>query len=120
MNLIDITSDLATARNISDRIIVLQQRYVVELGPTRLILDAPGDDPMDLRFARHADVIVDGDVGALLYSTHPEWDESEKDVPKTGQERRTVIHVAKIWVEGDGRRLTEMSSRFGLTPEPNS
>ncbi len=64
-----------------------------------LILDKPGAHPMDRCFARHADIIINEDFGALYYFTHPEWDESAKPIPETGHERRTVIHVAKIWVE---------------------
>lgn len=79
-----------------------------------LILDVPGEDPMDRCFVRHADVVVLeqglGDLAemggyasvneaALFYFTHPEWDEAAKDVPQTGAERRTVIHVARLWVE---------------------
>lgn len=64
-----------------------------------LILDAPGKHPMDRCFARHADVVVTDEAAALFYFTHPEWDEAAKDVPQTGQERRTTIHVARVWVE---------------------
>ncbi len=70
-----------------------------------LILGAPGRDPMDRSFARHADVVVprggdasDGGEAALFYFTHPEWDEAAKPVPETGRERRTTIHVARLWV----------------------
>ena len=55
---------------------------------------------MDRCFARHADVVVTGsDTAALYYFTHPQWDEAAKPAPETGEERRTVIHVAKLWVE---------------------
>ncbi len=64
-----------------------------------LILDRPGRDPMDRRFARHADVVVAGEEAALFYFTHPQWDEAAKEVPETGEERRTTIHVARVWVE---------------------
>lgn len=65
-----------------------------------IILADPGVDPMDQRYARHADVVPIGEnEGALFYFTHPEWDERNMDVPLTGQERRTVVHVARIWVE---------------------
>ncbi len=64
-----------------------------------LILDKPGRDPMDRNFARHADVVVTGEEGALFYFTHPGWGEAAKPVPETGHERRTTIHVARVWVE---------------------
>lgn len=66
-----------------------------------IILDQPGSDPMDQSFARHGDVVVSGKEAALFYFTHPEWDESSKKVPETGAERRTTIHVARVWVEGN-------------------
>ena len=64
-----------------------------------LILDAPGADPMDRCFARHADVVVQDGWAACFYFTHPEWDEAAKLAPETPAERRTVIHVARLWVE---------------------
>ncbi|MDR3475823.1 MAG: family 43 glycosylhydrolase [Devosia sp.] len=64
-----------------------------------LILDRPGSDPDDRRFARHADVVVQGDWAALFYFTHPHWAETETPAPLTAEERRTVIHVARLWVE---------------------
>ena len=64
-----------------------------------LILDKPGTDPMDRSFARHADVVVQGEEAALFYFTHPEWDEQAKPEPVTPRERRTTIHVARVWVE---------------------
>ncbi len=41
VNVIYITHDLATAYYISDRIMIMQQGNVVEMGPARLILDDP-------------------------------------------------------------------------------
>ncbi len=41
VSVIYITHDLATAYYISDRIIIMQRGYVVEMGPARPILDAP-------------------------------------------------------------------------------
>lgn len=65
-----------------------------------VILAEPGADAMDRSFARHADVVVTGpDSAALYYFTHPQWDEAAKPVPETSQERRTVIHVARLWVK---------------------
>ena len=65
------------------------------------ILEAAGAEPMDRRFARHADVVVTGlSEAALYYFTHPEWDELNKPDPLTEADRRTVIHVARLWVEG--------------------
>ena len=60
----------------------------------------PGVDPMDIRYARHADVVVVGDHGALYYFTHPEWDErSQTDGPPDARARATVIHHARVTVE---------------------
>ena len=41
VTIIYITHDLATAYYISDRLIIMQRGYVVEMGPARPILDAP-------------------------------------------------------------------------------
>ncbi|WP_404406310.1 ABC transporter ATP-binding protein [Pelagibacterium halotolerans] len=41
VSVIYITHDLATAYYISDRIIIMQKGYVVEMGPARAVLDAP-------------------------------------------------------------------------------
>jgi hypothetical protein len=71
-----------------------------------LILDAPGADPTDRRFARHADVVVQGDWAALFYFTHPGWDEAASPAPETPVERRTTIHVARLTVS-DGRLVAE-------------
>lgn len=64
-----------------------------------LILDKRGNDPLDRGFARHADVVVIGEEAALFYFTHPEWDEAAKKAPETSAERRSTIHVARVWVE---------------------
>lgn len=66
-----------------------------------LILEGPGRDPMDRSFARHADVVVQDDWAAIYYFTHPQWDEASKPAPESGEERRTVIHAARAWVESD-------------------
>jgi beta-xylosidase len=71
-----------------------------------LLLDAPGSDPMDRRFARHADVVPQGDWAAVYYFTHPEWDEAATPRPLTPTGRATAIHSAKIWVE-NGRLLAD-------------
>ncbi len=41
VSVIYITHDLATAYYISDRLVIMQKGYVVEMGPARTILDAP-------------------------------------------------------------------------------
>ena len=41
VSVIYITHDLATAYYISDRLVIMQKGYVVEMGPARAILDAP-------------------------------------------------------------------------------
>lgn len=64
-----------------------------------IVLDAPGTAPGDARFARHADVVVTGNEAAIYYFTHPDWAETETPAPMTPEERRTVVHVARAWVE---------------------
>jgi beta-xylosidase len=71
-----------------------------------LILDRPGADAMDRSFARHADVVVQGDWAACYYFTHPQWNEAEKPAPLTPDERRTTIHVARLVVV-DGKLVAE-------------
>ena len=41
VTVIYITHDLATAYYISDRIIIMQQGYIVEMGPARAVLESP-------------------------------------------------------------------------------
>lgn len=81
-----------------------------------LILDAPGTDPMDRRFARHADVVPQDDFAAIYYFTHPQWDEAAKPAPETGDERRTVIHAARAWVEDGILKASRDIEPFNLTP----
>ena len=71
-----------------------------------LILGEPGADRQDKRFARHADLVTQGDWAALYYFTHPEWEETSGNPPMTPAERATVIHVARLTVE-DGRLVAE-------------
>ena len=64
-----------------------------------LIADDPGTDPMDQRYARHADVVVNGDHAAMYYFTHPEWDERvQTEGPPDVAARRTAIHQAQLTV----------------------
>ena len=64
-----------------------------------VILAEPGSDPDDRRFARHADIVPQGDWAAIFYFTHPHWAETETPAPLTIEERVTRIHVARLWVE---------------------
>jgi hypothetical protein len=80
-----------------------------------IILADPGSDPMDRCFARHADVIPQKDWAAIYYFTHPQWDEASKPRPKTGEERRTVIHVARAWVEDGVLKASRDVAPFALT-----
>lgn len=83
-----------------------------------LILDGPGTDPMDRRFARHADVVVTGpETAALYYFTHPQWDEQNKPDPLTPEERRTVIHVARVWIDGGTLMATRDTAPITLPQE---
>ena len=80
------------------------------------MLDDPGTHPEDRRFARHADVVVSGDVAALFYFTHPGWAETETPAPLTHGERRTVVHVARLTVQ-DGTLVAERDVEpFALVP----
>jgi sucrose-6-phosphate hydrolase SacC (GH32 family) len=63
-----------------------------------IILAEPGDAPDDRRFARHADIVPQGDWAAIFYFTHPHWAETETPAPLTVEERQTRIHVACLWV----------------------
>jgi hypothetical protein len=71
-----------------------------------LILDKPGASPDDIRFARHADVVTQGDWAALYYFTHPEWDEAPDTAPLSYATRRTTIHAARLTV-ADGVLIAE-------------
>ncbi|GHA27990.1 glycosyl hydrolase [Devosia pacifica] len=66
-----------------------------------VILGAPGAHEDDLRFARHADVVTQGDWAALYYFTHPRWNEAEDKAPETPEARATSIHVARLTVVDD-------------------
>ncbi|WP_108396348.1 family 43 glycosylhydrolase [Devosia submarina] len=67
-----------------------------------LIGGEPGEDPMDKRFVRHADVVVAGEHAAMFYFTHPEWDEiNAKAGPPDVAARRTAIHHARLIVVDD-------------------
>lgn len=81
-----------------------------------LILDAPGADPMDRCFARHADVVVQDGWAAAFYFTHPQWDEASKPAPITPEERRTTVHVARLWVEDGMLRAERDIDGVTLTP----
>lgn len=72
-----------------------------------LIGDAPGADAMDIKLARHADVVVNGGHAALYYFTHPEWDEASQAAgPLSVDARRTAIHHGKLAVQ-DGVLILE-------------
>jgi beta-xylosidase len=95
---------------------VFRSRDAINWERQGLILDRPGEDPMDRAFARHADVVVDGDLAAIFYFTHPQWDEAAKPAPETPLERRTVIHVAQAHV-ADGRLIADRNApAIALTP----
>jgi hypothetical protein len=65
-----------------------------------LIGAEPGEDEMDRRFVRHADVVAFDDHAVMFYFTHPEWDEhSQVEGPPDATARRTAIHQARLTVE---------------------
>ena len=75
---------------------------------------APGVDPEDRRFVRHADVVVVGDHAALFYFTHPEWDErSQAEGPPDVDARRTAVHQARLSVV-DGVLVFERDVATGV------
>jgi hypothetical protein len=81
-----------------------------------VILNAPGNSAMDRRYPRHADVVVTGPTtAALYYFTHPHWDEINRRNPLTAEERRTVIHVAPLWLEDGQLVATRDTPPISLT-----
>jgi hypothetical protein len=80
-----------------------------------VILSAPGGSAMDRRYPRHADVVVTANkTAALYYFTHPHWDEINKRNPLTVEERRTVIHVAPLWLEDGELKATRDTPPISL------
>ncbi|MFD1252626.1 Glycosyl hydrolases family 43 [Devosia equisanguinis] len=72
-----------------------------------LIGTEPGSDPMDKKFVRHADVVVNGDHAAIYYFTHCLWDEvSQAAGPPDIAARATAIHHARLTVV-DGKLVFE-------------
>lgn len=67
-----------------------------------LIGGQPGSDPMDVRYARHADVVALKDHAAMYYFTHPEWDERSQEAgPPDVAARKTAVHHAGLRVVDD-------------------
>ncbi|ODT47283.1 family 43 glycosylhydrolase [Devosia sp. 63-57] len=72
-----------------------------------LIGTEPGSDPMDKKFVRHADVVVNRDHAAIYYFTHCLWDEvSQAAGPPDIAARATAIHHARLTVV-DGKLVFE-------------
>jgi hypothetical protein len=67
-----------------------------------LILDAPGDDPLDRQIGRHADVVAGADSAVIFYFTHPEFDGVELADATPLAARRTAIHAARLTVGEEG------------------
>jgi beta-xylosidase len=65
------------------------------------IAGEPGVDPLDQKFARHADVVVTGENAVMYYFTHAEWDETKNPSagPPDARSRATAVHQARLWVE---------------------
>lgn len=74
----------------------------------------PGADPMDKRFVRHADVVVNGEHAAMYYFTHCQWDEKgQPEGPPDVAARATAIHQARLSVV-DGKLVFERDVPAGL------
>jgi ABC-type oligopeptide transport system ATPase subunit len=77
VSVIYITHDLATAYYISDRIVIMQKGYVVEMGPARPILDAP-EHPYSRLLKESVLSISDAGTDALVPADRAEamaaWD----------------------------------------------
>ena len=81
---------------------VYRSKDAVQWERQGIIGDAPGRDPMDRRFLRHADVVPVGEHAALYYFTHPEWNElSQTDGPPDVAARRTAVHHGRLTVVDD-------------------
>jgi len=63
-----------------------------------LILDTPGADPADRQIGRHADVVVQDDLAALFYFTHPNTGTDHTADLDTASARRSVVHWARLTV----------------------
>ena len=65
VSVIYITHDLATAYYISDRLVIMQKGFVVEMGPARPILDAP-EHPYSRLLKESVLSITDAGTDALV------------------------------------------------------
>ena len=95
VSVIYITHDLATAYYISDRLIIMQRGQVVEMGPARVVLDAP-----EHAYSRllKASVLSDADAGHGRLDTPVELvDLSEANVGRSG----------RLVARPDGRQVLE-------------
>ena len=65
-----------------------------------LVGATPGRAPDDLRYVRHADVVVRGARAICYYFTHPDWDEADQAAgPQSVAARRTALHHAVLTVQ---------------------
>lgn len=97
VTVIYITHDLATAYYISDRLIIMQRGQIVEMGPARVVLDAP-EHPYS-RLLK-ASVLSDEDPGhGQLQPAADLMRLNEVNLGKTGQ----------LIARPDGRRVREYS-----------
>lgn len=81
-----------------------------------LILDAPGADPGDRDYGRHADVVVQNDWAALIYFTHPASSVHHTAELTDAATRRSTIHWARLTVS-DGTLLCDRDvDGLHLTP----
>ena len=67
-----------------------------------LILDTPGDDPLDRQVGRHADVVAGTDSAVIFYFTHPGFDGVELAGATPLSARRTAVHAAQLTVGSGG------------------
>jgi len=71
-----------------------------------LILDRPGDDPLDRQVGRHADVVTGTGGAVILYCTHPGFDGVELAEATPLCARRTAVHAARLTVSPEGELLS--------------
>lgn len=91
VSVIYITHDLATAYYISDRIIIMQKGYVVEMGPARTVLDAP-EHPYS-RLLKDSVLSIDGAGQGVL-------EPADRSIAKAAWER---VGTGSLTPRADGR-----------------
>ena len=93
VSVIYITHDLATAYYISDRLVIMQKGYVVEMGPARPILDAP-EHPYSRLLKESVLSITDAGTDALVPADRSEataaWERAAEGTLQEREDGRFV------------------------------